>query len=150
MAILFGSRLALLQNASLLNIIRNFTYFSFIIIGFLSLIPKKERIDSNENAKNNLMNKIINLKINYTFIVALSIIVGEIVDKTFLASLGFGIQYPSYKMMLVVGAILGMVLSDSIAIISGKFLSKYISEEKMQKLSGILFLIFGFIGFCIK
>ena len=150
MAILFGSRLALLQNASLLNIIRNFTYFSFIIIGFLSLIPKKERIDSNENAKNTLMNKIINLKINYTFIVALSIIVGEIGDKTFLASLGFGIQYPSYKMMLVVGAILGMVLSDSIAIISGKFLSKYISEEKMQKLSGILFLIFGFIGFCIK
>lgn len=150
MAILFGSRLALLQNASLLNIIRNFTYFSFIIIGFLSLIPKKERIDSNENAKNNLMNKIINLKINYTFIVALSIIVGEIGDKTFLASLGFGIQYPSYKMMLVIGAILGMVLSDSIAIISGKFLSKYISEEKMQKLSGILFLIFGFIGFCIK
>ena len=150
MAILFGSRLALLQNASLLNIIRNFTYFSFIIIGFLSLIPKKERIDSNENAKNNLMNKIINLKINYTFIVALSIVVGEIGDKTFLASLGFGIQYPSYKMMLVVGAILGMVLSDSIAIISGKFLSKYISEEKMQKLSGILFLIFGFIGFSIK
>ena len=150
MAILFGSRLALLQNVSLLNIIRNFTYFSFIIIGFLSLIPKKERIDSNENAKNNLMNKIINLKINYTFIVALSIIVGEIGDKTFLASLGFGIQYPSYKMMLVIGAILGMVLSDSIAIISGKFLSKYISEEKMQKLSGILFLIFGFIGFCIK
>ena len=96
------------------------------------------------------MNKIINLKINYTFIVALSIIVGEIGDKTFLASLGFGIQYPGYKMMLVIGAILGMVLSDSIAIISGKFLSKYISEEKMQKLSGILFLIFGFIGFSIK
>lgn len=149
-AILFGSRLALLQNESLLNIIRNFTYFSFIIIGILSLIPKKERIDSNNNTKNNLMNKIINLKINYTFIVALSIIVGEIGDKTFLASLGFGIQYPSYKMMLVIGAILGMVLSDSIAIISGKFLSKYISEEKMQKLSGILFLIFGIIGFCIK
>ena len=150
MAILFGSKLALLQNESLLNIIRNFTYFSFIIIGFLSLIPKKERIDSNENAKNNLMNKIINLKINYTFIVALSIIVGEIGDKTFLASLGFGIQYPNYKIMLVIGAILGMVLSDSIAIISGKFLSTYISEEKMQKLSGILFLIFGFIGFSIK
>ena len=73
MAIFFGSRLALLQNESLLNIIRNFTYFSFIIIGILSLIPKKERIDSNENAKNTLMNKIINLKINYTFIVALSI-----------------------------------------------------------------------------
>lgn len=84
---------------------------------------------------------------SYTFIIALSILVGEIGDKTFLASLGFGIQYPNYKVMLVVGAILGMLASDSIAIISGKFLSKFVSEEKMQKFSGILFLIFGIAGF---
>ena len=70
-------------------------------------------------------------------------------DKTFLASLGFGIQYPSYKIMLIIGAILGMIASDSIAIISGKFLSKYISEEKMKKFSGILFLIFGALGFIL-
>ena len=87
------------------------------------------------------------MEINYTFIIALSILVGEIGDKTFLASLGFGIQYPNYKVMLVVGSILGMIASDSIAIISGKFLSKYVSEEKMQKLSGILFLLFGVLGF---
>ena len=87
------------------------------------------------------------MEINYTFIIALSILVGEIGDKTFLASLGFGIQYPNYKVMLVVGSILGMIASDSIAIISGKFLSKYVPEEKMQKLSGILFLLFGVLGF---
>ena len=36
---------------------------------------------------------------------------------------------------------------DFIAIIFGKFLNKHISENAMQKLSGVLFLIFGFIGF---
>ena len=96
--------------------------------------------------KSGILKKIFHLRINYTLIIALSIIVGELGDKTFLASLGFGIQYPNYKVMLILGAILGMIASDSIAIISGKFLNKYISEE-MKRFSGILFLLFGLIGF---
>jgi len=79
--------------------------------------------------------------------IAFSIMVGELGDKTFLASLGLGISYPSYKISLILGAILGMVVSDSIAIIFGKLLNQYISESLMQKLSGVLFLIFGSIGF---
>ena len=118
-------------------------------MGILSLLPKKEKIGSDTDKKSSIINKISNLKINYTFIIALSILVGEIGDKTFLASLGFGIEYPNYKVMLVIGAILGMIASDAIAIISGKFLSKFISEEKMQKFSGILFLIFGVAGFVL-
>ena len=39
-----------------------------------------------------------------------------------------------------------MVLSDLIAIILGKFLSKKLPENILEKFSGILFLIFGFIG----
>ena len=39
-----------------------------------------------------------------------------------------------------------MVISDLIAIILGKFLSKKLPENVMEKFSGILFLIFGFIG----
>ncbi len=39
-----------------------------------------------------------------------------------------------------------MVLSDLIAIIFGKVLSKKFSENVMQKFSGILFLIFGLVG----
>ena len=39
------------------------------------------------------------------------------------------------------------ILLVFIAIIFGKFLNKHISENAMQKLSGVLFLIFGFIGF---
>ena len=148
-AILFGRRLGLLDNEYIHSVIKFITYSSFILVGILSLLPKKEKISSNEDKKSGLIQKISNLKINYTLIIALSILVGEFGDKTFLASLGFGIQYPSYKLVLIIGAILGMIASDSIAIISGKFLSKYISEEKMKKFSGILFLIFGILGFIL-
>ena len=145
-AILFGSRLGLLQNAFLHTVIEIITYVSFILIGILSLVPKKVKMDS-DSKKDGIMKRILHLKINYALIIALSIIVGELGDKTFLASLGFGIQYPNHKFLLVVGAICGMLASDSLAIVSGKFLSKYIPEDKMQKISGILFLLFGVLGF---
>ncbi len=146
-AILFGSHIGLLENAFLHNLLQNFTYASFIFIGILSLLPKKEKISLDSNSKEGLIQKISNLKLNYIFIIAFSIMIGELGDKTFLASLGFGIQYPSAKFFLIIGSILGMVASDSIAILFGKFLSNHISEKTMQKLSGILFLIFGFVGF---
>ena len=145
-AIIFGSHVGVLENQALLNAIKFFTYLSFILIGVLSLLPKKEKLSSDSEGKASILEKISNLKLNYTLIIALTILVGEFGDKTFLASLGFGIEYPDYKIMLVIGAILGMVISDSLAIIFGKFLNKYISEQKMKKFSGVLFLIFGLVG----
>lgn len=146
-AIIFGSSLVLFDNPFLRQILEITTYISFIIIGTISLLPKKEKITFNNNQKEGLIQKISHFKLNYCFIIALSIMFGELGDKTFLASIGFGVQYPNAKFMLVFGAILGMVASNSIAIIFGKILNKYISEAMMQKISGILFLIFGIIGF---
>ena len=48
--------------------------------------------------------------------------------------------------MLILGAIFAMVASDLIAIIFGKALSQKIPEKIIQKISGILFLIFGMLG----
>lgn len=146
-AIIFGSQIGLLENELLHHALEIITYSSFLLVGFISLLPKKEKISPDSNQKEGLIQKISKLKINYIFIIAFSIMVGELGDKTFLASLGFGIQYPNAKILLVLGAILGMIVSDSIAIIFGKFLSKYLSESLMQKISGILFLIFGIAGF---
>lgn len=146
-AILFGSRVGLLENNFIHHFIEVFTYSSFILVGLISFLPKKEKISLDSNSKEGLIQKISKLKINYSFIIALSIMIGELGDKTFLASIGFGIQYPHSKLFLILGAILGMVVSDSLAIIFGKFLSKHISEAAMQKLSGVLFIIFGLIGF---
>ena len=147
LAILFGSSLALFENQILHHTIELITYSSFIIMGILSLLPKKEKLVMDNSKKENLLYKITNLKINYCFLIALCIMVGELGDKTFLASIGLGIQYSNYKLSLILGAIFAMVVCDYIAIVLGRFLNKYISELSMQKLSGILFLIFGFIGF---
>lgn len=146
-AILFGSGIALLENEFLHNLIEIITYSSFILMGLLTLLPKKEKLTMDDSKKDGLLAKISNLKINYCLLIALCIMVGELGDKTFLASIGLGVQYSGSKIALIFGAISAMVVCDFIAIIFGKFLNKHISEYAMQKLSGILFLIFGIIGF---
>lgn len=144
-AILFGSSLCLLGNESFRNILEIITYITFLLFGILSFIPKKEEKENIK--KESMLKKLSSFGLGYVFIIAISIIIGELGDKTFLASLGLGINYPNYKISLILGSILGMLISDSIAIAFGKILNKYISETTMQKLSGILFLIFGIIGF---
>lgn len=144
-AILFGSSIGLLQNEWLHQLLEIVTYSTFLLFGIFSFLPKKEEKGSSK--KESFLTKLSSLGIGYVFMIAFSIMVGELGDKTFLASLGLGISYPSYKISLILGAILGMVVSDSIAIIFGKLLNQYISESLMQKLSGVLFLIFGSIGF---
>lgn len=144
-AILFGSSIGLLENEFLHTFLEIVTYTSFFLFGIFSFFPKKE--NNTNDKKESFIKKLSRFGIGYVFIIALSIIVGELGDKTFLASIGLGISYPHSKLFLILGAILGMVVSDSIAIIFGKFLNKYISETNMQKLSGVLFLIFGIIGF---
>lgn len=146
-AILFGSSIALFENDSLRLILEIVTYSSFILMGILSLLPKKEILSMEPNKKEGILTKISHLKINYCLIIALCIMVGELGDKTFLASIGLGVQYPHFKIPLMLGAISAMVVCDFLAILFGKFLNKHISESAMQKLSGILFLIFGVIGF---
>lgn len=143
-AILFGSSIGLLENESLHFILEILTYGSFILFGIFSFFSRKEKV--NEPKKESFIKKLSNFGLGYVIIIASSIAIGELGDKTFLASIGLGISYPYSKISLILGAILGMIVSDSIAIIFGKVLNKYISEKNMQILSGILFLIFGIVG----
>lgn len=144
-AILFGSSIGLLENELLHNALQFITYFSFIVFGILSFLPEKDK--SENNRKDNFLVKLSKFGIGYIFIIAISIAIGELGDKTFLASIGLGISYPNSKLFLIFGAILGMVLSDMIAIVFGKFLSSKIPESSIAKLSGVLFIVFGVIGF---
>lgn len=140
-AILFGGFLGNIENLSFQYAIKIITYLSFIIFGIITLISSNNKNSSSDNNRKNLSNSF-----SYMLFIALSIAIGELGDKTFLASIGLGIEYPTYKIILVIGAVMGMVISDLIAIIFGKVLSSKISENLMQKLSGILFLIFGVIS----
>ncbi len=142
-AIIFGSFLGNTGSLLLHQILEFITYSSFILIGLIGLLPKKEE---KQSSKSGITQKISSLKLNYIFLIALTIAVGEIGDKTFLSSIGLGIQYPSAKFLLIIGAILGMIASDLIAIVTGKLLSKKIPTKSVEILSSILFLLFGFIG----
>ena len=144
LAILFGSYIGAINNENVKLILDFATNIIFIIFGLIFLF-NKEKEESDEN-KTGLLSKLTNIKLNYILIIAISIAVGELGDKTFLAAIGLGIQYAKYKIPLVIGAIMGMVISDLLAIILGKIISKKIPEEVMKKISGILFIIFGIIG----
>lgn len=142
LAIIFGSFLGNIENLTFQYILKILTYLSFIIFGIITLLKSNNIGENSENKKNkNLKNNL-----SYILFIALTIAVGELGDKTFLASIGLGIEYYSYKFSLILGAIAGMIVSDLIAIVFGKALSHKIPENMMQKLSGILFLIFGFLG----
>ena len=140
-AIAFGSFLGNIENLSFQYILKLITYISFIIFGILNL--KSKNVEENSKVQNK---KFLSKNIDYIMFIAFSIAIGELGDKTFLASIGLGVQYPSYKFLLILGAVAAMMASDLIAIAFGKVLSKRISDKTMQTFSGILFLIFGFIG----
>lgn len=149
MAIIFGSKLASFGNENFRFALEIFTYISFLLFGILGFIPKIEK--DSDNKKSSFLQKISNIKLNYIFIISISIIIGELGDKTFLASLGLGIQYPSYKISLILGSICGMVFSNSFALFFGRFLGNKFNSNFVKTLSNILFLIFGIYGliYCI-
>ena len=140
-AILFGSFLGNIENPTFQYFLKLITYISFIVFGIITLKSNNE--ESTDNPKNK---KILKTNLGYILFIASSIAIGELGDKTFLSSIGLGIQYPSYKLLLILGAVVAMILSDLIAILFGKLISKKIPENVMQKFSGVLFLIFGIIG----
>ena len=144
-AILFGSKLGSLENDTFRFYLQIFTYCSFLLFGFLGFLPKKE--DSSVSTKSSFLNKLSCVKLNYVFMVALAIFVGEFGDKTFLASLGLGLQYPNYKLSLILGSILGMVLSNSLALFFGKFLGSKFNPKVIELLSNLIFIVFGLVGF---
>lgn len=146
LAILFGSKIGSFENESFQFYLEIFTYVSFILFGIIGFLPKRTET-KNDNSKSSIIQKLSNIKLNYVVIIALNIIIGEFGDKTFLASLGIGLQYPDYRISLIIGSILGMVASNSIALFFGKVLGNKLEPKFVEILSNILFIIFGLFGF---
>ena len=162
LAILFGSKLASFSNGTFQFYLKFFTYAFFLIFGVAGLlssikannateidghIASNGTISKAKSKKSILLQKLSNVRINYVFIVAFSIIVGELGDKTFLASLGMGLEYPSHKVSLILGSIAGMVCSNSVAIFCGKLLGTLLKPSFIEFLSNIIFIIVGIAGF---
>lgn len=174
LAILFGSKLGLLNNdfRFYLSILTYISFIIFGVLGFWQMYKSKHSVNfchGSSTINNNIFkshpqkgisglistfkNKVSYFKFYYIFIIAFSIFIGELGDKTFLTSLGLGIQYPFSRIPLVLGSISGMVLSNSFAILFGKFLGNHVKQEYINILSNLIFIIFGTIGlfrlFCL-
>lgn len=145
LAILFGSQIASFQDDTFQFYLTLFTYLSFLLFGLWGFYSSHK--DNNSNEHNlSFLQRFPFFNVHYVFVVAFSIIAGELGDKTFLASLGVGLQYPDAKISLILGSISGMVASNSIAIFFGKFLENKLKPDLMQTLSNIIFILFGVFG----
>ncbi len=145
LAILFGSQIASFQDDTFQFYLTLFTYLSFLLFGLWGFYSSHK--DNNSNEHNlSFLQRFPFFNVHYVFVVAFSIIAGELGDKTFLASLGAGLQYPDAKISLILGSISGMVASNSIAIFFGKFLENKLKPDLMQTLSNIIFILFGVFG----
>ena len=56
-------------------------------------------------------------------------------------------EYTVYKISLIIGSIMGMVSSNSIALFFGKFLNNKFDSKSIEILSNIIFICFALIGF---
>ena len=150
LAITFGSQVSNIGDVYFITILKFITYITFLVFGFLGFWKLKKINDAPISTKTHSTSTIIkfinSLTKNCILIVALTIAIGELGDKTFLASLGLGIQYPLYRFSLILGSIFGMVISDSIAIFFGKIISKKVSSNTIDIISNTIFIIFGIVG----
>lgn len=150
LAIAFGSQIATINNDTFIFYLKILTYCTFLFFGITGFMKLKKSASTKNTVETNSKFSIIkflhSLFKNPSFAVASTIAIGELGDKTFLASLGLGIEYPFFKIPLICGSICGMLASDSIAIFFGKWLGSKISDTTIEILSNIIFILFGIIG----
>lgn len=150
-AILFGSKVAYFSSDAFQFYLKLFTYASFILFGLLGFLPKKTKNNHNLNVstshKSKFLENFSHLKLNCVLMVAFCILVGELGDKTFLASLSLGFEYPNSKLPLILGSVCGMVTSNLIAIFCGRLIGNHLKQNFIEVLSNFTFIIFGLLGF---
>lgn len=144
LAIALGSQIGGINNTAFIFYLKILTYLTFLFFGIIGFIRQKK--SASVDSKSRIIKFLSSLTQNCILIVATSIAVGELGDKTFLASIGLGVEYPLFKFPLIIGAITGMVASDSIAIFLGKWLNSKISPTTVELLSNTIFILFGIIG----
>lgn len=72
--------------------------------------------------------------------------VAELGDKTQLFSVSLAAKYPHSPVWVLIGAVLGMLAANCIALLAGMTLQKYLSQKRIQYLSAIVFIVFGLIA----
>lgn len=109
----------------------------FVFFAFWSLLEKDN--EEEERAPGKTFFGPI-LTIAGTFFIA------ELGDKTQLMSLTLSASIPDTGSFVLIGAVIGMMLANGLAIVAGSFLGKKLPEELLNILAAALFFIFGVFG----
>jgi putative Ca2+/H+ antiporter (TMEM165/GDT1 family) len=67
----------------------------------------------------------------------------ELGDKTMLSSLALAAKYNPW--IVFVGALIGLGLVTGLSVTAGQTLSQHLSENAIQKVSGIIFVVAGIL-----
>lgn len=78
--------------------------------------------------------------------VATTFILGEMGDKTQFAAMTMAAQYDGAWLAVLAGAVLGMIVADSLGIVAGALLHCRLPAQKMRFLSAGIFILFGVTG----
>lgn len=77
------------------------------------------------------------------WIVFWTFFIAELGDKTMLGTIAVAAQHPGQPVAVWAGSTIGMVISDALAILLGRFLGKQLPERAVKWGAGLIFLGFG-------
>lgn len=127
LATLFGSWIAATVPANYIKWILSATFIGFAI---WVLIPDKDE-GATKNSRHG------------AFITTLILFfIAEMGDKTQLSTVALAVQYKSMG-LVTLGSTMGMMFSDSLAVIFGEKLTQRISMDWVRRAAALLFFLFG-------
>ncbi len=131
-SVILGRVLGNVLPQNLMNILAGLI---FIVFGILSLRQSKEEENTQpETIKNN--QHLIWLTIACTFFIA------ELADKTMIATIAIASRDSNYFAVWA-GSTLGLLASNSMAIVAGKALSKYVNGKAIHYIAATIYIIAG-------
>lgn len=80
------------------------------------------------------------------WIVFWTFFIAELGDKTMLGTVAISAQHPGEPLAVWAGSTLGMVASDALAILLGRWLGRQLPERAVRWGAGAIFLVFGAWG----
>lgn len=107
----------------------------FIFFGLLSL--RKENPDTDEN-QGRTGKAVLGI--------ALAFFLAECGDKTQLSTFSFAALYPEQPISVFLGASLGLLAADSLGLIAGALVLRYVPQRTIAIISALLFIAFGFMS----
>lgn len=135
LAVLVGTYLG---NYIRFNYVQSVAAIMFIVFGLWSLKPEEEE-QMTEGEACSVKNED---KLGPIITVGTTFFLAELGDKTQIMTLTFAAQAKA-PILVLIGATLGMMVADTLGIVGGALISKYLPEKYVKLGAAFIFIVFG-------